>query len=71
MSLPAYSPVGSYPLFYTSRPCEDWEVYCPTCATEAELSEQDAHPNWEDASVHCDQCGARIESAYAEEEGDA
>lgn len=26
--------------------------------------------NWEDASMHCDDCGQRIESAYAEDQAD-
>jgi hypothetical protein len=59
----------------------------PHCANkESAVREADEHPdypdydqwcivagevNWEDAGLTCDNCGKRIESAYAEQEGGA
>jgi hypothetical protein len=62
-------------------------VLCPHCAnTEKAILEADEHPdypdydqwrivagdvNWEDASLTCDNCSQRIESACAENQGGA
>ena len=68
---------GGYPVFYV---CRDSGVLCPDCAREAEKEgltgdEYDpqwnivaAEVNWEDPELFCDNCGGRIESAYAEDE---
>ena len=67
-NLPKYSSVGCYPLFYLDG--QD-NVLCADCATESleadDLSERPAAcgANWEDPNLFCD-CGARIESAYAD-----
>ena len=76
-TLPKYSSVGSYPLFYfrapdqKTRPGDSWDgaTLCPHCVNhEAEpmepFTEQDAHPNWEDCDLYCEHCGEIIESAY-------
>lgn len=73
-----YAWPGGYPIFYLM---EDGGVICPDCANkESELirvSREDhdkqwqiaaADINWEDASLYCDHCSQRIESAYAEPE---
>ena len=67
--LRSFSMVGGYPLFYL---CDAGStVRCASCRTE-ELKnahgKPTAHPNWENPSLHCDECSTRIESAYAEEE---
>jgi len=83
-NLPAYAWPGGYPIYYL---CADNGVLCPQCANkESAVRDADEHPdypdydqwhivagevNWEDASLTCDNCSQRIESAYAEQEGDA
>ena len=77
--LPAYAWPGGYPVLYI---LEDGGVLCPACANGENGSEAQVQDtpywnivgydcNWEDPSVHCDHCGARIESAYAEDETEA
>ena len=60
---------GGYPLFYLA---DGGAVLCPACAN----NNPEQHPenpliccdaNWEDPAMHCDDCGARIESAYSVE----
>ena len=61
-----YSSVGGYPLFYHSPV---GEVFCADCADDADIpsdSQLDAAANWEDTHLHCGECSARIESAYAD-----
>ena len=53
--------VKAYPLGYLDA---QNAVLCPGCADD----KCTAFPNWEDPHLHCDDCGERIESAYAEEE---
>jgi hypothetical protein len=65
--LPTYTSIGCYPLFYLNN---HNDVLCPDCANEHEdfdetITAYDA--NREDASLYCDHCSKRIESAYAEE----
>lgn len=62
-----YTSVGGYPLFYVHM----GEAICPDCANRSkEYSdiEMPSDINWENPNLHCDECGDRIESAYAEEE---
>ena len=66
---------GGYPVFYITS---DGAALCPSCVSEE--IDQCCDPesggrhvvghaaNWEDAHLHCDHCGERIESAYAEDE---
>jgi hypothetical protein len=66
--LPKYAWPGGYPIFYLTR---DSMCVCPDCANRE--TDQAQEPvatdiNWEDGSLSCDDCGRRIESAYAEEE---
>lgn len=69
-----YAWPGGYPVFYVTA---DSGELCAACVT-ARLSEcrdpterqyyvvgHDA--NWEDPFMYCDDCGERIESAYAED----
>jgi hypothetical protein len=64
MTLPKFTSVGSYPIFY--NPKHD-ECLCAECATE-KCPENKGAVNWENADLYCDECGTRIESAYAEPE---
>ena len=70
----AYASLGGYPLFYLT---DDNGVLCPTCVQEnldlctdndPQWHVQAHDANWEDPSLHCDHCSARVESAYAEDE---
>lgn len=71
--LQAYAWPGGYPLFYLDR---ENSVLCPACANKSDSDAEEvpqfkpiaADVNYEDASLTCDQCNGRIESAYAEEE---
>ena len=73
--LRSFSDVGCYPIFYL---CADSGVLCPKCCNEnlELLTDKDdkqwcltaADINWEDASLTCDHCSQRIESAYAEDQ---
>lgn len=69
--LPAYAWPGGYPIYYIDR---DNCVVCPDCANKEPLNgsyEIVAYDiNWEDSQLYCDDCGGRIESAYAEENND-
>ena len=83
-NLPAYAWPGGYPLYYV---CADGGILCPNCANkQSAVRDADEHPdypdydqwrtiavdiNWEDASLTCDNCSQRIESAYADHEGGA
>lgn len=71
---------GGYPVFHITPACD---VLCPACARDREMhhagdcapSKRDlpsqSDVNWESTDLNCDDCGERIESAYAEpEEGD-
>jgi hypothetical protein len=62
-NLNKYSSVGSYPLFMA----RGGRAYCIDCANEELPSPHDViDANWENPEFFCDQCDARIESAYAE-----
>ena len=75
----AYAWPGGYPLAYL---CSDGGTLCPKCVTDMRTSifrsvadkSSDGWQvvavfvNWEDATLFCDHCGKRIESAYAEDE---
>lgn len=67
-NFPKYSSVGCYPLLYLDR---DYNVYCASCAKEAEEDEPGmivhGEVNWESPNLFCD-CGEHIESAYAEDD---
>lgn len=73
--LDAYAWPGGYPIYYLDN---DNAVLCPKCATEAFKRKADGNEfsywpvvsdvNWEDASLQCENCYQRIESAYAEDE---
>lgn len=60
MTLPKYTSVGCYPLFYVHK---GHEAYCQKCAEENGLSELDAHVHWE-GELACDNCSEEIEAAY-------
>jgi hypothetical protein len=70
--LAKYTSFGCYPLLYVDG--RD-QALCAECANEFDAAdvEADSRPiaacvNWGDPNLFCDQCGERIESAYAEEE---
>jgi hypothetical protein len=67
-TLPSWAWPGGYPLFYLDK---GGNVLCPECANREVDQSQAAvacDVNWEDPDLHCDDCGRRIESAYAEPE---
>ncbi len=64
--LPSYAWPGGYPIFYVDK---ENNALHPHCASEndeysAPLVAYDV--NWEDATLYCDECSQRIESAYAD-----
>jgi hypothetical protein len=74
----AYAWPGGYPLFYLTL---DDSTVCPECVTKNRREVfrsthenrciwaiQGVGVNYEDASLYCDECSKRIESAYAEDE---
>jgi len=72
---PSYAWPGGYPLFYVTS---DGDLICPKCVNDSKNAfhtdgEKDSWTlaaydiNYEDASLYCDVCCQRIESAYAEE----
>jgi len=73
--LPAFAWPGGYPVYYLAK---DDGVLCPKCANafnpatdnDEQLEPVAADVNWEDNSLYCEHCNARIESAYAEDEKD-
>jgi hypothetical protein len=72
--LPAWAWPGGYPIFYV---VEDGGCLCPKCSNLSDVDYTDPYDkqwhivgsdiNYEYASLYCDHCGERIESAYAEE----
>ena len=65
-----YAWLGGYPLAYLDK---SGMVCCPACADSAvdQSSEIiDGFVNWEDAGLFCDDCGRRIESAYADNDNE-
>ncbi len=67
-TLPAFAWPGGYPLFYFD---EENNILCPKCANRSEEYNSPVHEvdvNYEDPSLHCDNCSKRIESAYAEDD---
>jgi hypothetical protein len=71
--LEKYAWPGGYPIFYLDR---ENSVLCADCARKSDGDPDEipqfkpiaADVNYEDASLYCDQCNTRIESAYAEDE---
>lgn len=64
--LPSYTIPGGYPMYYVDQ--FDW-VLCPHCADQEQHKVGLVYSiNWEDPFLYCDNCGSRIESAYAEDE---
>jgi hypothetical protein len=64
-TLDKYTSVGCYPIFYV----DGSSCLCAACADENEANETFfVDINWEDHELFCDECGERIESAYAEDE---
>ena len=71
--LPCYAWPGGYPLFYVTS---GDDVICCKCANDATTGEDafgdekiSAYDvNWEDPDLDCDECGERIESAYADDD---
>ena len=76
----AYAWPGGYPVYYLAKDAFRHDdgtleafkgsehVACPACVGpghDSIVTAQDI--NWEDTDLHCDECGKRIESAYAEE----
>lgn len=64
--LPIYAWPGGYPVFYLD---DAGTVLCPFCANNHDDYSGiivGSEINWEDSNMHCDDCGRRIESAYAE-----
>lgn len=75
----SYTSIGCYPLLWLTS---DGGVLHPKCGLEnfgqVARSTRDksrdgwafeaCDVNWEDPDLHCDHCGERIESAYAEDE---
>jgi len=70
---------GRYPIFYFTLGSAIGEdesyVECPACARvldrttfAAEIMRDEV--NWNDPHLFCDDCGERIESAYAEDEAE-
>src|SRR5262249_44627177 len=63
---------GGYPIYYLDS---QNSVLCPECAnkSDGDVDELTGFKpvafgvNWEDASLYCDNCSERIESAYAED----
>jgi hypothetical protein len=64
--LPAYAWPGGYQMFYVDT---ENNILCPDCANAPGYSTGpvDVDINWEDPDLFCDNCGRRIESAYAED----
>lgn len=70
-ALSAFAWPGGYPIFYFDS---GDSIMCVACArrSEADAHESDIFKpvgfdiNWEDSDLYCDECGERIESAYAE-----
>ena len=65
--LPKWAWPGGYPLYYLDN---ENNVLCPACASKDGYESEPVacDVNWEDPDLYCDDCGERIESAYAEEE---
>jgi hypothetical protein len=64
-TFPKRTGFGCYPLFYVTK--KD-DTLCANCANAEKHNVLCQDANWEDAFLFCDECGDRIESAYAEEE---
>lgn len=76
LSSSPYAWPGGYPLFAVTHDCG---ALCKTCCKSERASIGTStgrdgwavvalEVNWEDPALHCDHCGCRIESAYAEGE---
>jgi hypothetical protein len=72
-SVPVASFPGLYPIYYLTK---DGGILCPKCVNAnlglcADSSDSQwyviaSDANWENPILFCDNCGCRIESAYAE-----
>lgn len=70
----SYAWPGGYPVYHVTH---DGASLCAKCANENGHRDgpEDgwlvigSEINWEDTRLYCEHCNARIESAYAEEEG--
>ncbi len=64
---------GGYPIGYAYR---DHCTICPECARQSDEDPNElpsrkatnAFINWEHPDLYCEECDARIESAYAEDD---
>jgi hypothetical protein len=69
-----FTSLGCYPVFYLDT---ENSVLCADCANADEQNADDpkspvaCDANWEDPCLHCDNCSARIESAYAEDSAES
>jgi len=85
-NLPAYAWPGGYPVYYLCADggvlcptCANKEEQVRTADEHENVDCPDydqwrivaGDVNWEDASLTCDNCNQRIESAYADQEGGA
>lgn len=71
LPLPSFTSIGGYPIAYLIESETYWGVLCASCCSAHD--EREAHVSFindENPSLYCDECGTRIESAYAEEEYD-
>ena len=74
-SLPAFAWPGGYPIAYLDADCN---TYCADCSTEALQAHYDAYGrtvdyfiHYEGPSLFCQDCNAKIESAYGDPEEEA
>ena len=67
-TLAEYAWPGGYPLFYLTD--DEGDILCPACANKEADHPLVADVNYEDPALYCDECGNRIESAYAEDEAE-
>lgn len=68
--LPAFAWPGGYPIVYFTR---DGMTVCPDCAnreTDAAQAPVSGDIYWEGPAMSCDDCGAEIESAYGDPDGE-
>lgn len=66
--LPKYTWPGGYPIAYFDA---ENNTLCQACAmknNEFSSKLDSCSINWDNPDLHCDHCGERIESAYAEED---
>ena len=64
-SLRRFTMVGGYPIFYATK--KD-EALCAECAADRPDDVERESVNWENESLHCDECSEKIECAYPSDE---